>query len=427
MNTEYNSGNLPQSENSSLQPSATVGESDEKVYSIPGHTLEFEEDFERNIDIFIKEPSNGVNENTGYFLILHPGTASADSWYYQRLREEWSDRYNVVAIGVNYLGTINRTFYYTARPKWTKECLDTLYSLLSWEQQSELTGSGRYDVDTMCNMLPNYNATKLLKLPEEIQHRERTDYRDYGYIQTMDCLYAIKHAMNLCDEKKLITNKNRVFVYGNCFGGHLAQICAKFAPSTFCLVVDNSGFVEMTKHFLDTVPINGVYKHKSGFACTLVREPYYSDDPKSKYFLHRDMIDIRNMTIPRHLKVFSEYFKGKIIMFHGENDNTIKIKSRIRMHELYDSAGIDNYLRVFTEKDIDGQIIKSSGHGMDADIKLLFEKYCDKYVLENSETAVVKDVPSDYERESIIKYPGLIFYYLIDYTDNFPAIHFIKL
>ena len=393
----------------------------EQVYSIPGHTLEFEEDFKRNIDVFIKEPSNGVNENTGYFLILHPGTVSADSRYYQKLREEWSDRYNVVAIGVNYLGTINRHFYLKPRPKWTKECADILHSLLSPEQQKSMDDSGNYDIDVMIEMLPDFDATQIIKVPEEIPHRERTDYRDCSYIQTMDCLYALKHAMNLYDG----TNKSRVFVYGSCLGGHLAQICAKFAPNTFCLVADQSGFVEMTKQRLFTTAISGVATFRNGFKYTIIQEPYYSDDPKSKYFIHGDMINIRNMTVPKHLNVFKHIFKGKIIMFHGENDNTVSVKDRIKMHELYNYMKIDNHLIVFTEKDIDGEIIKSSGHSMDADIKLLFEKYCDKFVLENSEAAVKKDVPSDFEQKSIIKYPGRTSYHLIDYTDDFPVISFI--
>jgi predicted esterase len=387
---------------------------------IPAHKLEFDhKNFDREIEVFIKEPDAGVNADTGLFLILHAAGGYAENPYFRKLREEWADRYNVVAIGVNYLGTSNDREHPTKlslqNPEQTVKYLDSRARAENPEGLAALHASGSCNWTDLLSLFPNTDLSQhVIVVDKSLPHRdEMKDYRDYGYIQTMDCLYAVKYTL---DRYKI--NSKRIFVFGSSLGGYLAQTCAKFAPNTFSLVADNSGFPAIMQNdvFLKGRYTRIVIENKACLFCA--PQLFYESDRNSPYYFSDDMFKIRALNDNSHLAVFKQHFKGRIVAFHAKKDQLVPYAGKLDLHEKYRKNGVNSVFYSFDTADIDGKVIISDGHGMSADLKLLFEKYCDEFALNDKKS----DGVTDFDIGHKIVYSGAKSNFILDYSGGYPTI-----
>jgi len=140
----------------------------------------------RTVKVYIRYPGGGltgVNPQTGLMLTLHcwghsGWTASADP-------VELAERYNVVAIAVDYLQ------------------------------------SGDYD--PAANPLPY----------------------DYGYFQALDALRALYLVWHGLEKEGVPFDKRRIYATGGSGGGNVALMCNKLAPRTFACIVDMCGMAKL--------------------------------------------------------------------------------------------------------------------------------------------------------------------------------------
>lgn len=138
----------------------------------------------RPVQIYTREPSKGTDSETGLMLLLHYWGGTFDMLF--DACDEFCDRYNVVAISVNYLQ------------------------------------SGTDD-------------------QEDIPY-------DLGVIQAIDCLRALYHTIERLKDEGKPFNPRRIFSAGQSGGGHLSHMCAKFAPHTFQCIFDLCGASGLTDH-----------------------------------------------------------------------------------------------------------------------------------------------------------------------------------
>ncbi len=408
---------------------------EEKMYLVDAHPLEFpvQSHIKRKIEVYIKPPDNGVNENTGFFLILHGAGGYAENPYFVKLREVWSNKYNVVTIGVNYLGTKYRKKD-DMNLIWPENTVNKMKSLLQKTlPPSEWTQLFAQEGLTPEYLLLNYfsgqdiaseiQATNV----SEVDKYSLSDYCDFGYIQTMDCLYALKFTIDLYQNNTPSLNQKRIYTFGSSLGGYLAQMCAKFAPNTFCLVADNSGFAHIPPEEIFPKEFNAYQRlviDNNSYNITIgaFSESFYSNNSTDEFFFSGDMFRIRSLDDPEHIGTFKELTTTKIIMFHSQNDSLLNVSDKEHLHQSYINNGIDSQLFVFEKEDIDGKIIKSDRHAMDADLKRLFEKYCGHFVDENSAERIVKDSKNDFNDKSLLTYLGSKSTFVIDYKNGYPII-----
>lgn len=137
---------------------------------------------ERTVKIYVRTPGSGITPNTGIMLVLHNWGGRYDEPHYLNWCHLFADRFNVVAISVNYLQ--------------------------SRDGEPEIVGEKPYD---------------------------------HGYLQAIDALRALHHVMDQLDAEGVPFNRRRCYAMGISGGGNVTLMANKFAPHTFACVVDICG------------------------------------------------------------------------------------------------------------------------------------------------------------------------------------------
>ncbi|OPZ29814.1 MAG: alpha/beta hydrolase fold protein [Lentisphaerae bacterium ADurb.BinA184] len=137
----------------------------------------------RRVRMHVEKPSGGISADTGLMLVLHNWGGLCDQPIYQEWCRLFAERYNVIAMSVNYL----------------------------------------------------QSAGEKPELPY-----------DHGYLQAMDGLRAIHHIRHVLAEAEIAYNPRRCYAMGVSGGGNVALMVNKFAPRTFACVVDICGMPGLT-------------------------------------------------------------------------------------------------------------------------------------------------------------------------------------
>ncbi|MDX9861957.1 MAG: DUF2920 family protein, partial [Rhodospirillales bacterium] len=183
----------------------------------------------------------------------------------------------------------------------------------------------------------------------------------FGVLPAMDHLQVLGTVL-----KNYVVDRKRLFVLGTSYGGYIGLLLSKFAPNTFRLIVDNSGFSGPA----DTMP--SLYGISSSIgAMRLVHRCLvaFSDDPSSPNYLSSSRKMIRDLAVAAHYHVPSETV---VHSYHSEADTVAPIAAKKKLalvlgrRRRYD-------LRPISKADIDGRIFKNEKHGMDASLRGLFE------------------------------------------------------
>jgi cephalosporin-C deacetylase-like acetyl esterase len=67
---------------------------------------------------------------------------------------------------------------------------------------------------------------------------DRNEYQSFGFLPALDCLTVLGDVLN----RFPMINKKKIIAYGSSYGGYIAMLCGKYAPNTFSVIIDNSGF-----------------------------------------------------------------------------------------------------------------------------------------------------------------------------------------
>jgi len=133
----------------------------------------------RPVKMFVREPAAGINPNTGLMLVLHNWGGVYNSPEYIKWCGTFADRFNVIALSVNYL-----------------------------QSGKDWRSSGPYD---------------------------------HGYLQAMDAIRALYAVWKQLKDGGTAFNEHRVYAMGGSGGGNVVQMALKLAPHTFACGVDICG------------------------------------------------------------------------------------------------------------------------------------------------------------------------------------------
>jgi len=201
----------------------------------------------------------------------------------------------------------------------------------------------------------------------------RDEYQSFGLLPAIDHLQVLGEVL-----KQFKINRRRMIVYGTSYGGYMALLMGKFAPQTFSVVIDNSGFVCTSIDYIVAKELSGksgdfgIFINKMNVKVS-VDNPWTIMNETSPYFFadsHRQIRSLFNLSHWR--KSATRYF-----IFHSTQDRLSKATTSIEMVDKFVNI-LKNYAQVdytrVKSTDIDGKVFKNLSHGMNASLRGLFDR-----------------------------------------------------
>lgn len=369
---------------------------------------------DREIKYYVKGPDKGPSPNTGVMLVIHGQAEHPNMHYYKNIRHEWANLYNVVTISIEYLGTKNLSnppAPYSPDPK-------VLFDALSWHYTIEELRAA------IVNNQIDFSRFAPKTIPELVLSAPLPDEPfDFGFIQAVDCLAALKNFFDLASSMKIPLNPRRSFLYGVSMGGFIAQMCNKLAPSTFSVLGDIAGFVNISRERIT----NGLCMVNFGKVRFNVNYGnYYSADENSPAFYDEGMFEIRNLLNADHLALMNRIGADQnIVMLHGIDDHVVPVTQKSLLFHNMLQAGHHCEFFLFYNEHVDGCLITETGHTI-GDRPRLFEKYVGHYIDESSPHSKFTSYPNDFVQKNTLVYPVSNGKYVMDYGGDFPVICFVS-
>ncbi len=279
----------------------------------------------RSFPMYFSEPEQTGATPPGILLLIAGYGADATSKVYQKMRNQFADQYNLYVLQCNYLG------WEFMQDCWTNE-----------------------ELDRIC-MQSGVILSKVLL--EENEYR----YNEMGPFQALDNILAVKSLMDILQANGLTFDATRVGIYGHSHGAYLAHLCNCFYPKLFTDILDNSAW------------ISPVYLKEQR-----ILHFKRNEDKIFRVFDYRLMNNSEDEEIYR-LDILYPQFENHafLLCFHGEADELIRYEEKQRA-----LAGVCRVsLQLVTAKQVDGQLFKSTDHGLGADFLKMFQLAVEKYGL----------------------------------------------
>ncbi|WP_139453129.1 DUF2920 family protein [Campylobacter armoricus] len=221
----------------------------------------------------------------------------------------------------------------------------------------------------------------------------KDEYQNFGIMQATDIINAILYIKaNL--PFKIMGGGIKTILVGSSHGGYLSNLCAKISPWNVDAVIDNSSYVcfekiwriigfgkeiDYTKylcfgtfHFFNNIRL-----------CCFDKTFWTSNSSSPNYFSNARRM-IRDILVKEHLKTQSLYPKPKYIFYHSKFDMEIApFEDKEELFDILKNLSFDiDFIKITSEKDIDGKFIKNLEHGMGMSIKTLIKKHLNEILKE---------------------------------------------
>lgn len=190
---------------------------------------------------------------------------------------------------------------------------------------------------------------------------------------------------------------------------------AKYAPHTFPLVIDNSGFCVCQLDEILGSKLGGatgtVPRYIDGKRYTILAnaKTLWSLDETSDFYFSDAHKYIRNLLVEEHrVKSDTVY-----CCYHSIQDNIAPIGLKDKMYESLRKYNQTYYKRV-EDKDIDGQLFKTTEHGMRASLRSMFDCSMEKY----REFVLKGNWDTDFELGATNKFACLDRQYKFSFSDK---------
>lgn len=323
---------------------------------------------------------------------MHLKGSSGNGWRhndisYKMMRRSFSDQYNLIVIGVNYMGTdvyVNDNQYVTEQITHMFQSNQTMQAL-STLADPELTNQSKVCLDRR-----HWNFASNAQAAEELK-KERADiFWDYGYLQAIDVLSTLHYLKNLLDEQKLTVNFSHVNLVGESAGSQVGAMCMKLAPLSFSSFLDISGAQmglgqEDILHSLLTDPY-GTFgdKNPRGIQQTLSngcilsypqKNPlgFKGEQGHSKALL-KDELTIRDVgALDEAVKW--EIDRVHVRSLHAINDHLIPATDKEKLINRYRTKGANAEIALITQENVDGSLFKDTSHDCVKDRKLVYSSF----------------------------------------------------
>ncbi|MCK6439911.1 MAG: alpha/beta hydrolase, partial [Planctomycetes bacterium] len=331
----------------------------------------------REVRCFVKAPSQGINEDTGTLLVLHGLGGRHNDISYKKLRRDFADRFNLVVIGVNYLGT-------------DVQVRDQAYI---YEKNRAIVQENKAEILALDEQLTKPAVVTLdpehyFYAPNPIGERELAkpladDFWDYGCLQAMDVLTALHWVhQKLGVHQKLAFegatfNQARTHLIAQSAGSQTAVMCLKFAPKTFSSLIDVGGiyFGQHNSHALHALLTDStgrIHKdHLQNTATTVSprlriivsqRNPVgHSTTTSRTGAALGDELAIRDVFRADHFRHWQDK-RVQILSLYGCDDHFISSDIREAVQSFWRARGANTQSRIIVEADVDGVVIEDTFH-----------------------------------------------------------------
>ncbi|WP_066192279.1 DUF2920 family protein [Gracilibacillus timonensis] len=305
--------------------------------TIPAHYNIYTGNYKRELRVDFSIPENDKGEITGILLLVPGFGATIDSNVYKKMREKFSDDYNVVALQCEYFGS---KYMQTAeKVMGKKDSNDKELANQEMEQASK---------DLKRQIPVNINGPFKAKIDETIE-----DFNDMGYMQAIDLVTAIEVVKTILKENQIVYNETRVIGYGHSHGAYLLHLSNRLVPNLFSYIIDNSAWIE---------PIYLTYNRylNQRINNTIVNVEF-------DYLAKKIIKEKKNL----NLNIIYKYYKPstQIICFQGDNDLLVAYTDKEKL-----IATLKNAEFVLVKKEnIDNEKYYSNSHGLAADFLKLFD------------------------------------------------------
>jgi len=301
---------------------------------------------ERKLKVYFSEPVNGVNKDTGLLLLIPGFGGNANSNVYKKMRNLFADKYNLIVLQCDYFG-----WEFMQQPNNISVNLDkeSLFKIFNKKEiqyifkdnnffDRLLETSSKYGYNIICN---------------EILNEDLTNFNDMGIMQALDNLSAVISLIEIIKDNGYEFDERKVMIYGHSHGAYLAYLCNAFAPNLFSVIIDNSAWL-FPVYLKSNRFVNKIYGN------TLVSVQF-------EYLAKTIDYDEELLYLPLLYKKFHN--NCKIICYHGTDDNLI---SNIDKKNF--AKNINNLIyNEISPSRVDGQIFRSTQHGLNADFIKMFD------------------------------------------------------
>lgn len=233
---------------------------------------------------------------------------------------------------------------------------------------------------------------------------------DFGYYQAMDALRGLYHVYQGLVARGMNFDRTRIYGAGGSGGGYTIQMARKFAPCTFACIVDHSGMASLTDDMAFNLPggsrLNARYSQESG-------------SPAS---LSKGMQEIRDLGNAEHLALNAKAGGTcKVVVIHGEDDTSCLVDDKKRVVNAMKASGMDVEPHYISKQDIDGKLVKESGHAI-GDRTELLRFFAGKYLDPSSGEMRRLSGPVDFEQKTVREFPTSDGVVKVSYDKGFPEI-----
>lgn len=313
-----------------------------QVLEIPAHPNIYNGNNQRVYRIEYSIPEVGMNEDTGLIYFAPGFGGDIDSNVYKKMRSEFADKYNLITIQCDYFGSkyMQDCDEYTYSPESIKDKIE------SEDYQNLLSG----EIHPF-ELLSKYQLNLIVTAK---QNEDLNEFADMGYMQAIDIITAVEAVKVILKENQLQFNESNVIGYGHSQGAYLLHLANKLAPHLFTYIIDNSAWVQPVYLSENRYLNKGV-----GNSVLAIKFDYFAKE----YLEDKKALSLHNW--------YMQFKNGAYIYsLLGTTDNLVDVQ---------DKKGAISKLKytkfeVVDASKVDGEVFKSTNHGLDADFLKLFDK-----------------------------------------------------
>lgn len=344
---------------------------------------DFELQIERKFPLSFRYSYKKKTELKGIVFIISGFGEDTNNGYLDNLRTYTAKTFDVVCINVFY-----HCFYSRPRlgAKISPDEIDEIFLKKYFEDyginhNSENIDSSLQQLDDKIDELKKsgeITQDAKVMVPATI-FPTNDEYQNFGVMQALDHINVLHFIQNA----SLSFKKNySTAVIGSSHGGYIAHLCAKFAPNSIDLVIDNSSYAKPHyKYFLgresNSEKPEYTIDYRDHIKIYSFVKTHWSLDKNSQNFFSSDHYRIRDISDSGHLVKLSDIStkKTKYISYHSAYDGIAPIAEKERFYEMLSSLGFDATLHIISdETGVDGRFIKHLNHGMDMSLKELINR-----------------------------------------------------
>lgn len=301
----------------------------------------------------------------GLALVVPGFGADVDDDYNTMLRRYISNKYGLVAVTVDY-------HCLHSRPPAARVNIDSAdYPSLV----GQVVMAGRPDLVDISNSTKTLDNA--LKNNVKIGVRAKIippngDNQNFGVLQSIDhinAVYALQDAGVEFDASNIVA-------IGTSHGGYIAHMIMKLAPNLLSGIIDNSAYTECSPNFVGAIfECRQSENNVSLFLNTQTK--WRLSSPNMPGYFGPAQFAIRDLSLADHLQAIRDKSEHacQIRMLNSGEDGISPIAKKERQARRLKDAGFDVTFDRIESSDIDGKVLKTLDHGMDAAINALFDRY----------------------------------------------------